>query len=144
MGGNGRRTHAMPKLIEGVDLSDENYGLEILKREIKKRQSSHSGGTEVPLRRTGHSETGTLQSSGRITRDRAGTGNATSSRIAISSSHFSSGMSSPPGTKIVSASHDARGDSSGDDPSAAERRSGSTAPSHQTLPLAAPPARPRD
>lgn len=32
-------TPAMQKLIEGVDFSDENYGLEILKREIVQRKS---------------------------------------------------------------------------------------------------------
>ena len=30
---------AMTKLIEGIDLSDENYGLEILKREIDERKA---------------------------------------------------------------------------------------------------------
>jgi hypothetical protein len=29
----------MAKLIEGVDFSDENYGLEILKREVEKRKA---------------------------------------------------------------------------------------------------------
>jgi hypothetical protein len=29
----------MAKLIEGIDFSDENYGLEILKREIEQRKA---------------------------------------------------------------------------------------------------------
>src|SRR5262249_44512798 len=76
------------------------------------KRAKGAGESRVAKQVGNYSAAGTWQSSGTARRDRAGTGNATSRKVAMTRSQSSSDISSPPGPNTAPATPDATDPSS--------------------------------